>query len=57
MKILSKIIIKKKVYDCIINVQLRKISSIELEYHTYPKQSRLEGREVSAKALCIINTH
>lgn len=33
---------KPPVCDCIINVQLRKISSVEVEYHTYPKQSRLE---------------
>lgn len=26
----------------IINVQLRKISSVQLEHHTYPKQSQLE---------------
>lgn len=32
----------KKVCDSVINVQLWEISSLELQYHTYPKQSRLE---------------
>lgn len=32
----------KEVCDSVINVQLRKITSLELQYHTYPKQSRLE---------------
>lgn len=45
----------KKVCDSVINVQLWEISSLELQYHTYPKQ--IGVREVSSKALCIINTH
>lgn len=33
-----------------------KLSSVKLKYHTYPKLS-MGTRDISAKALCITNTH